>query len=121
MAASGGYYLASAGDRIFADPSAIVGSIGVVGGKFVINGIFDKLGITTQSITRGQNANINSMMQVWNDRQRRLMTNMMKSTYEQFTQRVMTNRKDKIKDIDKVARGRIFLAPQAQEIGRAHV
>jgi len=117
MAASGGYYLASAGDHIFADPSAIVGSIGVVGGKFVVGGIFDKLGITTQSISRGQNANINSMAQPWSDRQRRLMTNMMKSTYEQFTQRVMTNRKDKIKDIDKVARGRIFLAPQAQELG----
>jgi protease-4 len=119
MAASGGYYLASAGDYIFADPSAIVGSIGVVGGKFVISGIFDKLGVTTQSITRGQNANINSMTQPWNDRQRRLMTNMMKSTYEQFTQRVMSspNRKAKIKDIDKVARGRIFLAPQAKELG----
>lgn len=119
MAASGGYYLSSAGDYIFADPSAIVGSIGVVGGKFVVAGIFDKLGITTQSITRGQNANINSMAQPWNDRQKRLMTNMMKSTYEQFTQRVMSspNRKEKIKDIDKVARGRIFLAPQAKELG----
>jgi len=117
MAASGGYYLASAGDYIFADPSAIVGSIGVVGGKFVISGILDKLGVTTQSITRGQNANINSMYQPWSDRQRRLMTNMMKSTYEQFTQRVMTNRKDKIKDIDAVARGRIFLAPQAKDLG----
>lgn len=119
MAASGGYYLASAGDYIYADPSAIVGSIGVVGGKFVIAGILDKLGVTTQSITRGQNANINSMAQPWNDRQRRLMTNMMKSTYEQFTQRVMSspNRKSKIKDIDKVARGRIFLAPQAKELG----
>jgi protease-4 len=117
MAASGGYYLASAGDYIFADPSAIVGSIGVVGGKFVIGGIFEKLGITTQAITRGANANINSMTEPWTDRQRRLMTNMMKSTYEQFTQRVMTNRNGKIKDIDQVARGRIFLAGQAKDLG----
>jgi ClpP class serine protease len=46
-----------------------------------------------------------------------MVTNWMKQTYDQFTQRVMTNRKDKIKDIDQVARGRIFLARQAKELG----
>ncbi len=117
MAASGGYYLASAGDRIFADQSAIVGSIGVVGGKFVLHGLFEKLGITTETISRGKNADMWSMDKEWNDRQKRMVTNWMKATYEQFTERVMTNRKDKIKDIDQVARGRIFLAKQAKELG----
>lgn len=117
MAASGGYYLASAGDYIFADASSIVGSIGVVGGKFVLSGLFDKVGISTDSITRGKNADLFSMNKEWNDRQRRMVTNWMKNTYDQFTERVMENRKDKIKDIDKVARGRIFMAKQAKDLG----
>jgi protease-4 len=117
MAASGGYYLASASDYIFADPSAIVGSIGVVGGKFVLKDLFDKLGITTETFSRGKNSGLFSMNTEWTDRQRRMVTNWMKQTYDQFTERVMTNRKDKIKDIDQVARGRIFVARQAKELG----
>ncbi len=58
MAASGGYYLASGGDFIFADPTAIVGSIGVVGGKFVLTDLFTKIGLNTQQFVRGKNANL---------------------------------------------------------------
>jgi protease-4 len=117
MAASGGYYLASAGDYIFADPSAIVGSIGVVGGKFVTKGLYDKLGLTTETFAQGRNAGLFSSNKPFDERQKRLVTNWMKNTYEQFTQRVMTTRTGKIKDIDQVARGRIFLATQAKELG----
>lgn len=117
MAASGGYYLASAGDRIFADQSAIVGSIGVVGGKFVFKGLYDKLGINTQPFTAGENAGLFSSSEPFTDHQREMVTNWMTQTYHQFTQRVMTTRTGKIKDIDKVAQGRIFVAPQAKELG----
>ncbi|HEX4793245.1 MAG TPA: signal peptide peptidase SppA [Humisphaera sp.] len=117
MAASGGYYLASAGDRIFADPSAIVGSIGVVGGKFVFKDLYGKLGIGTQQFSKGANAGLFSSDEPWSDRQRQMVTAWMKQTYDQFTERVMTTRAGKIKDIDKVARGRIFLAKQAKELG----
>ncbi len=117
MAASGGYYLASAGDYIFADPAAIVGSIGVVGGKFVIHDLYDKLGLKTEAFTRGANAGLFSSSQPFTDRQRRMVTNWMRGTYDQFTQRVMTTRTGKIKDIDQVARGRIFTARQAQDLG----
>jgi protease-4 len=117
MAASGGYYLASAGDYIYADPSAIVGSIGVVGGKFVMKGLYDKLGLTTETFAQGRNAGLFSSNKPFDERQKRLVTNWMKNTYEQFTQRVMTTRQGKIKDIDQVARGRIFLAKQAKELG----
>jgi protease IV len=117
MAASGGYYLASAGDKIFADPSAIVGSIGVVGGKFVYKDLFDKLGIHTETFSKGSNAGLFNSDQPWSERQRTMVTHWMKDTYVQFTQRVMKMRGGKIKDIDKVARGRIFLAGQARELG----
>ena len=117
MAASGGYYLASSGDYIFADPSAIVGSIGVVGGKFVLKDLFAKVGLTTEEFSRGRNADLFSSNQPFTDRQRRMVTNWMRETYDQFTERVMTNRAGKIKNIDDVARGRIFLAKQAKDLG----
>jgi len=117
MAASGGYYLASSGDYIFADPTAIVGSIGVVGGKFVLSDLFTKLGLNTQSFVRGKNADLFSSETEWDDRQRQQVTQWMKLTYDQFTARVMTTRQGKIKDIDSVARGRIFSANQARDLG----
>jgi protease-4 len=117
MAASGGYYLASSGDFIFADPTAIVGSIGVVGGKFVLTGLFTKLGLNTQTFVRGKNADLFSSSTEWDDRQRQQLTHWMRETYDQFTDRVMTTRKGKIKDIDAVARGRIFSAAQARDLG----
>jgi protease-4 len=117
MAASGGYYLASSGDTIFADPTAIVGSIGVVGGKFVYSDLFGKLGLSTESFVRGQNADLFSSSTEWNDLQRQQVTAWMKQTYDQFITRVMTTRTGKIKDIDAVARGRIFSAEEALKLG----
>jgi protease-4 len=117
MAASGGYYLACSGDYIFADSCAIVGSIGVVGGKFVTKDLYDKLGLTTESFLRGRNADLFSSDTPFSDRQRRMVTNWMRQTYDQFTDRVMTTRGGKIKDIDHVARGRVFVADQARDLG----
>ncbi len=117
MAASGGYYLASSGDYIFADPTAIVGSIGVVGGKFVLKDLFTKLGLNSESFLRGKNADLFSESAEWDDQQRAQVTSWMKQTYDQFTQRVMTTRSGKIKDIDAVARGRIFSAKEAKDLG----
>ncbi|MDB5332617.1 MAG: Signal peptide peptidase SppA [Phycisphaerales bacterium] len=117
MAASGGYYLACAGDKIYADSSAIVGSIGVVGGKFVYKGLYDWAGVKTESFSKGKNAGLFSSNEPWSDRQRTMVESWMHQTYVQFTERVMKTRAGKIKDIDQVARGRIFLAKQAKDLG----
>jgi protease IV len=117
MAASGGYYLASSGDFIFADPTAIVGSIGVVGGKFVLTDLFNKVGLNTEIFVRGKNADLFSSTIEWDAQQREQLTHWMRATYDQFTKRVMTTRTGKIKDIDAVARGRIFAAEQAKDLG----
>lgn len=117
MAASGGYYIASAGDTIFADPTSIVGSIGVVGGKMVLRDLYAKIGITTETFSRGANAEIFSSSEPFTPGQKQLLTKWMDQTYKQFTARVMTTRTGKIKDIDQVAKGRIFLAAQAIDLG----
>ena len=117
MAASGGYYQASSADTIYADPTAIVGSIGVVGGKFVLKDLYGKLGLSTTTFSRGANADLFGSNTPWTAGQRQKVHDWMHQTYEQFTERVMTTRKGKIKDIDKVARGRIFLASEAKDLG----
>jgi protease-4 len=66
---------------------------------------------------RGKNAGLFSSNQPFDESQRKMITSWMKQTYAQFTERVMTTRKGKIKDIDQVARGRIFVAKAAKELG----
>ena len=117
MAASGGYYLACAGDHIIADPAAIIGSIGVVGGKLDMSGLYDQIGISTTMFSRGKNAGLFSETTPWDERQRKLIRKYMEVTYDQFTDRVMATRGDEIEDIDKVARGRIFLASEGKKLG----
>lgn len=117
MAASGGYYIACAGDYIFADAGGIVGSIGVVGGKFVWGELAERLGVTTETFSKGRNADLFSSSKPFDDRQRRMITAWMKQTYDQFIQRIETTRKDQISHIDDVARGRIFSAKQGKELG----
>jgi protease-4 len=118
MAASGGYYVASAADTIYADSSAIVGSIGVVGGKFVYRDLLtEKLGVTTESFSKGRNADLFSSSKIFDERQRKQVTGWMKETYEQFLDRIQTTRRSKIKHIDDVARGRIFAAKQGKDLG----
>ena len=117
MAASGGYYLSSAADCIYADPAAIVGSIGVVGGKMVLGGLYEKVGLSTATFTQGKNADIYSSTTEWTESQRRMIKGWMKDTYDQFTDRIETTRGKKIADIDAVARGRIFTAREAKAFG----
>src|SRR4029077_1116338 len=53
MAARGGYYIAAPAERIFAQPSTLIGSIGVVGGKIVMKGFYDWIGVSSFKYTRG--------------------------------------------------------------------
>jgi protease-4 len=62
VAASGGYYISMGCDRVFAEAGTITGSIGVVGGKLVLKGLYDKVGLTTDVISRGKNSGILSEM-----------------------------------------------------------
>jgi protease-4 len=118
MAASGGYYIASAADTIYADSAAIIGSIGVVGGKFVYGDLLsEKLGVTTGAFSKGRNADLFSSARTFDERQRKMITGWMKDTYEQFLDRIQTTRRSRIRNIDDVARGRIFAAKQGKDLG----
>ncbi len=73
MAASGGYYIAVAGDKIYSSKSGIVGSIGVVGGKIALGGVYDKVGVNVVGRSRGPNAAMFATDKVWTDPQRDLV------------------------------------------------
>ncbi|MCG3177736.1 MAG: Protease 4 [Phycisphaerae bacterium] len=117
MAASGGYYIASAGPVIFAQPTSLVGSIGVVGGKVVIGPMLAKIGVSTATLSRGVNANLMSMDRPFTDAERARVQKLMERIYGQFVEAVKEGRGQKIKDIDKVARGRLFLGAEAMDNG----
>src|SRR5205823_13005696 len=81
VAGSGGYYVAMAADTIYADEATITGSIGVVGGKFATNAMWNKLGVTFKSYKRGKNAGMLSSEKVFSDDERKRMQEWMDEIY----------------------------------------
>lgn len=119
VAGSGGYYVALPGDVIFADETTITGSIGVVGGKMVWNGLFEgKLGITTTEFTRGANAALMSANSAWTEQERETVQGWLNDVYDQFKGRVMSTRGDKLTmDLETLAQGKVYTGKQALGFG----
>jgi protease-4 len=117
VAASGGYFISIAGDKIVAEPTTITGSIGVYGGKMVVEEMWKKLGITWGSVSKGKNAGMASMNSDFTPSQREKFEKSLDNVYKDFTQKVATARNIPIKDMDKIARGRVWTGKQAIEIG----
>lgn len=111
MAASGGYYIASAGDRILVNPSSIVGSIGVVGGKIGLGGALEALRINSVVRTRGPRADMFTLSRPWDEAQRGAVRAKMQEVYDLFTARVTAGRQGI--DLSKTAEGRLFAGPGA--------
>jgi len=117
VAASGGYYMAVPAHAIVAQPGTLTGSIGVVTGKFVVQGALDKLGIGTDSVSDGKNAEIYSPFRTFSPAERAKVEEQMQATYELFVRRVAEGRESTPKDIDPIAQGRVWTGRQARELG----
>jgi len=118
VAGSGGYYVACRADTIFADRATITASIGVIGGKIVTTGMWDKLGINWHANQRGEMAAMMSTASKFNERERAKIRDYMGSVYEIFKAHVVEGRKGKLtKPIEKLAGGRVFTGAQAKELG----
>jgi protease-4 len=117
VAGSGGYYIAMGADKIVAAPGTITGSIGVVGGKLAIRGLYDKVGISTETIERGKNSGLFSSSGRFTDSQRAVVTEMMEDIYRQFTTKAAAGRKMPIEKLRELAGGRIYTGTQAKENG----
>lgn len=117
MAASGGYYIAVGGDRIYMNPSSIVGSIGVVGGKISMGPLYDRLKVRVTTRTRGPAGDMFSSTEPWSPAQVEQVRAKMKQTYDLFTRRVVAGRPGI--DLSKTAEGRLFTAERAIRLGMA--
>ena len=117
-AASGGYYISMAARKIYAEPGTLTGSIGVVGGKLALSGVYDKVGITTEVLSRGANAGILSTSSPFTEGERKAMTALMRDVYDQFLDKTVQGRKKAGKemtraDLEKIAGGRVWTGRQA--------
>lgn len=117
MAASGGYYVAVAGQRIYVNPSSVVGSIGVVGGKISMEGLYEKARIGVTGRARGPRADLFASNKAWTDEQRELVRERMRETYDQFVTRVRAGRPSV--DMNQIGEGRLFTGDRAVALGMA--
>jgi protease-4 len=116
-AASGGYYVAVAADRIVAAPGTLTGSIGVVGGKIAVGEALDKVGVHTDVVSKGRNAGWLSMQTPFTDDEREAFLTTMKDVYRLFTSKVADGRHLDRQKLATLAEGRVFTGRMAKELG----
>jgi protease-4 len=117
VAASGGYYISAGADAIWAQPDTLTGSIGVVGGKIVLGGALEKLGVTTAEIARGKRAGLMNPMRKWSADERAAIEGSMQAVYTQFVARVAAGRKLTPAQVEPIAQGRVWIGADAKAKG----
>ncbi|HEV8479370.1 MAG TPA: signal peptide peptidase SppA [Candidatus Eisenbacteria bacterium] len=115
LAASGGYYLAMGADSLVAEPGTLTGSIGVLGGKFNLSGLYQKIGMSVEVLSRGENAQFYSPVRSFTPAEREKFVSQLWSDYKTFIGIVAQNRKQTPEAIDALARGRVWTGGQAYE------
>jgi protease IV len=118
VAASGGYYIACNASKIVAEPSTITGSIGVVGGKPVIKGFYDWIGVSNEYVLRGNNAGMFRESEKFSESERKKFEELIKTTYyDQFLPKVAKGRGKNVEYIDSVGQGRVWTGRQGKDNG----
>jgi protease-4 len=117
VAASGGYYIAAPADKIVAEPATLTGSIGVLAGKLVVSELLHKLGVTTDSATRGANAAMFSGFEDFSPAGSERLAAFLDGTYRGFKERVAAGRRLTAEQVEAVAKGRVWTGAEAKEKG----
>jgi protease-4 len=124
MAASGGYYLASSADFVFADATSIVGSIGVVGGKIAVGDALERVGVHAETFSADSKnpsararAAYASPLIAWDEPTKLRVYESMKSVYDLFLARVAEGRKISVEKVAASAEGRIFSGREGKARG----
>lgn len=117
VAASGGYYVSMAADKIVANPGTITGSIGVVTGKLVARGLKERIGVGTGTVRTNPNADAWSVDAPFTEEQHALVEAEADVYYTDFIERVAQGRNMAVHDVDDIARGRIWTGADALERG----
>ncbi len=117
VAASGGYYVAMTGDPIIAYPDTFTGSIGIIYGKLNLRGLYDKLGITKDILTRGRNADIDSDYHPLTPAGKEKLRESLNEFYTGFVSKAAQARKRTYDEMQALAQGRVWLGEQAKNNG----
>jgi protease-4 len=121
VAASGGYWAGMYADRILASPYTITGSIGVIGGWFYDKGLYDKLGLSVDTLKRGDHADLmtgvilphRDLSSDEEERYRRYILDL----YNEFVEKVAAGRRMNVETVEPLARGRVYSGLEAQRLG----
>ena len=117
ICASGGYYVAVAGDQILVDKASLVGSIGVIMEGFGFTGLMDKLGVTRRMITAGSNKGMMDPFSKENPQQVEMIKTMIDEIHQQFIAVVKAGRGDRLKETSDMFSGRVWNGEQAIKNG----
>lgn len=117
MAASGGYYISSIGNKIFANENTVTGSIGVVTMSFNLKNLYDKLGINYQTVELGKSLDFSDLSKKASQSEIKLIQKSMVSTYDEFKSHVAEGRKMSDEKVESLAKGQIYSGTQAKEVG----
>ena len=116
VAASGGYYIAAAADKIVANPGTLTGSIGVKMEYPIVEKLFDKIGVKQMVIKSGEYKDVGSPFRPMTERERKLIQNVIDDVQNQFIEAVAKGRSMSVADVRAIADGRIFTGRQALEL-----
>jgi protease-4 len=117
VAASGGYYLATAADRVFAEPESLTGSIGVVGGKVDLSRLYERLGVTKESVGKGARSGLFSEASGFSSPDRRALGRELEEIYDIFLRRVSEGRGLDPAEVARIAEGRVWSGVDAERLG----
>ena len=117
VAASGGYYVALASDKIFANAGTITGSIGVILQVGNVEGLLKKVGLKVEVVKSGEYKDVGSPLRPLSEKDREILEQVINDAYEQFVQVVATGRKLPISRVKEIADGRIFSGERAKRLG----
>jgi protease-4 len=116
-AASGGYYVAAPSNHIVAQATTLTGSIGILGGKFVTAGLYEKLRAHREVLQRGQAANLYSDAAPFSEAERQKILRSLEDGYARFKARVAEGRSMDMERVEEGSRGRVWTGRQALERG----
>jgi protease-4 len=117
LAASGGYYVACAADKIVAEPATLTGSIGVLTGKVSIGKTLALIGVGATDIGAGKNALFDSGLEPYTPDQLANLNMQADVIYADFKQKVAAGRKLPLSQVDNIAKGRVWTGADAKPIG----
>ncbi|MDI6737961.1 MAG: signal peptide peptidase SppA [Nanoarchaeota archaeon] len=114
---SGGYWIASAADKVIADPLSVTGSIGVAGSYLEFSGLMKKYDVAYEEISAGKYKEMGSPFRELTEEEKGLLMQKVNAIQDYFIEDVARNRGLKTDDVTKIATGEFFLGKEAKEIG----